>query len=104
MSLSGWGNNLSTFSNVYNPENNDEIINIILKDKISNFITRGLGRSYGDSSLADNIISLKNYKKLFNFDKDKGIIECSSNHSLGELIKYLLREPMDILEIACIIF
>jgi hypothetical protein len=45
MSLSGWGNNLSIFSNVYNPENNDEIINIILKDKISNFVTRGLGRS-----------------------------------------------------------
>ena len=65
MSLSGWGNNLSTFSNVYNPENNYEIINIILKDKISNFITRGLGRSYGDSSLSENIISLKNYKKLF---------------------------------------
>ena len=40
--------------------NNNEIIEIILKDKISNFITRGLGRSYGDSSLADNVISLKN--------------------------------------------
>ena len=55
MPLTGWGKNFSIFSNVYNPVNNDEIINIILKDKISNFITRGLGRSYGDSSLADNI-------------------------------------------------
>ena len=34
-----------------------------------------MGRSYGDSSLADNIISLKNYKKLLNFDKSEGIIE-----------------------------
>ena len=67
-SLSGWGNNLNIFSNVYNPENNEAIINIILKDKISNFITRGLGRSYGDSSLAENIISLKNYKKFLNFN------------------------------------
>ena len=92
MPLTGWGNNFSIFSNVYNPVNNDEIINIILKDKISNFITRGLGRSYGDSSLADNIISLKNYKKLFNFDKNKGIIECSSNYSLGELIKIILEK------------
>ena len=89
MSLSGWGNNFGIFSNVYNPENNDEIINIILKDKISNFITRGLGRSYGDSSLSDNIISLKNYKKLLNFNKSEGIIECSSNYSLGELIKII---------------
>ena len=89
MPLTGWGNNFSIFSNVYNPVNNDEIINIILKDKISNFITRGLGRSYGDSSLADNIISLKNYKKFLYFDKSKGIIECSSNYSLGELIKII---------------
>lgn len=63
-SISGWGNNIRIFSNVYNPENNDEIINTILKGKVSNFITRGLGRSYGDSSLADNVISLKNYKKI----------------------------------------
>ena len=83
ISLSGWGNNISIFSNVYNPENNEEIINIILKNKISNFITRGLGRSYGDSSLADNVISLENYKKVFNFDKNEGILECSSNYSLG---------------------
>ena len=92
MSLSGWGNNFGIFSNVYNPENNDEIINIILKDKISNFITRGLGRSYGDSSLSDNIISLKNYKKLLNFNKSEGIIECSSNYSMGELIKIILEK------------
>ena len=90
--LSGWGNNLSIFSNVYNPENDDEIINTILKGKISNFITRGLGRSYGDSSLAGNIISLQNYKKFFNFDNKEGIIECSSNYSLGELIKIILKK------------
>ena len=92
MSISGWGNNIRIFSNVYNPENNDEIINTILKGKVSNFITRGLGRSYGDSSLAGNIISLQNYKKFFNFDKKEGIIECSSNYSLGELIKIILKK------------
>ena len=90
VSLSGWGNNLSILSNVYSPESNDEIIDIMLKSKISNFITRGLGRSYGDSSLADNIISLKNYKKNLNFDDIEGIIECSSNYSLDELIKVIV--------------
>ena len=92
MLLSGWSKNLSIYSNVYNPINNDEIINIFLKSKISNFIPRGLGRSYGDSSLADNVISLKNYKKFYNFDGDEGIIECSSNHSLDELIKIILKK------------
>ena len=92
ISLSGWGKNFDIFSNVYNPENDDEITNIILKHKISNFITRGLGRSYGDSSLADNVISLKNYKKFLNFNKSEGIIECSSNYSLAELIKIILKK------------
>ena len=92
MLLSGWSKNLSIYSNVYNPINNDEIINIFLKSKISNFIPRGLGRSYGDSSLADNVISLKNYKKFYNFDEDEGIIECSSNYSLDELIKIILKK------------
>ncbi len=92
MSLNGWGKNFNIYSNVYKPENNDEIIDIILKDKISNFITRGLGRSYGDSSLASNVISLKNYKKFFNLDEIKGIIECSSNYSLAELIKVILEK------------
>ena len=92
MLLSGWSKNLSIYSNVYNPINNDEIINIFLKSKISNFIPRGLGRSYGDSSLADNVISLKNYKKFYNLDEDEGIIECSSNYSLDELIKIILKK------------
>ena len=92
ISLSGWGNNIRIFSNVYNPENNDEIINTILKGKVSNFITRGLGRSYGDSSLADNVISLKNYKKILNLDDAEGIVECSSNYSLDELIKVIVEK------------
>jgi len=91
IAVSGWGKNFNIFSNVYNPKNNNEIIDIILKYKISNFITRGLGRSYGDSAIADNIISLKNYKKFINFDKIKGIVECSSNYSLAELIKKILK-------------
>ena len=92
VSLSGWGNNLNILSNVYSPESNDEIIDIILNSKVSNFITRGLGRSYGDSALADNVISLKNYKKILNFDDGQGIIECSSNYSLGELIKFIVEK------------
>ena len=44
IAVSGWGKNFNIFSNVYNPKNNNEIIDIILKYKISNF-TSGTGDS-----------------------------------------------------------
>ena len=34
IAVSGWGKNFSIFSNVYNPKNNNEKIDIILKYKI----------------------------------------------------------------------
>ena len=90
--ISGWGKNVSVHKNIYNPKNNEEIIDLIFNKKISNFITRGLGRSYGDSSLADNVVSLKDYNKFFNFNEKDGFIECSSNYSLNELIKIILQK------------
>ena len=63
--LSGWGNNINVTSNIYLPKNNIDISNLYKSGTILNSITRGLGRSYGDSSLDNNVISLKNYEKFF---------------------------------------
>ena len=57
--LSGWGNNINISSNIFFPKNDEDIYNLFKQDKILNLIPRGLGRSYGDSSLTENIISLK---------------------------------------------
>ena len=90
--LSGWGNNINIDTNIYLPKNNIDIFNFYKKNKILSQIVRGLGRSYGDSSLAQNIISLKNYQKQINFDKILGTIECSSNYSLNEILKIIIVE------------
>ena len=90
--LSGWGNNINIDTNIYLPKNNIDIFNFYKKNKILSQIVRGLGRSYGDSSLAQNIISLKNYQKQINFDKILGTIECSSNYSLNEILKIIIAE------------
>ena len=90
--LSGWGNNINIDTNIYLPKNNIDIFNLYKKDKILSHIARGLGRSYGDSSLAQNTISLKNYQKQINFDKILGSLECSSNFSLNEILKIIIVE------------
>ena len=90
--LSGWGNNINVTSNIYLPKNNIDISNLYKSGTILNSITRGLGRSYGDSSLDNNVISLKNYKKFFKFDDKLGILECSSNYSLNEILKLIIKK------------
>ena len=90
--LSGWGNNINVTSNIYLPKNNIDISNLYKSGTILNSITRGLGRSYGDSSLDNNVISLKNYEKFFKFDDKLGILECSSNYSLNEILKLIIKK------------
>ena len=66
--ISGWGKNVSLETNIYTPSKLSEL----LKNIKSNCIARGLGRSYGDSSLnKKNIISTTNLKKIISFDKKK---------------------------------
>ena len=91
-SLSGWGNNINVNSNIYLPKNNDDITNLYKKGIALNSITRGLGRSYGDSSLDNSIISLKNYEKYIKFDNELGTLECSSNYSLNEILKLIVKK------------
>ena len=60
MYISGWGNNLVVKSNVIYPRNINEIKKIIVDHKYKGILVRGMGRSYGDAALNENIISLGN--------------------------------------------
>jgi len=68
MHISGWGNNFKTKSNIHYPKNISQIIHIIKKNNIKNFITRGEGRSYGDQALNKDILSLKYINKKVSLD------------------------------------
>jgi FAD/FMN-containing dehydrogenase len=62
----------------------DRDIDIALRQ--NDIIARGLGRCYGDASLAPNIISTTKYNSILSFDPATGIIECQSGVSLTELL------------------
>lgn len=47
---------------------------------------RGMGRSYGDSALADRLISTRQLKRLHSFDVQSGLLVCAAGISLGELL------------------
>jgi decaprenylphospho-beta-D-ribofuranose 2-oxidase len=80
--ISGWGRNMWVDASVISPSNSLARIEL---GKLSSAIPRGLGRSYGDSSLARTVISLGNKNLLIHFDPKVGILECEAGISIFEL-------------------
>lgn len=54
------------------------------------FIARGLGRSYGDSSLASHTIYLKKLNRILKFNPEKGIIQAEAGISFEDLLHFLI--------------
>lgn len=53
-------------------------------------ISRGLGRCYGDASLAKRIFSTHRFNRLLSFDAENGLLSCESGVSLAELLAFLV--------------
>ena len=84
MQLSGWGQYPVTESTVLHPLTNSQVASIIA-DGFSG-IARGMGKSYGDSSLAPNVISLLSLKHILAFDEDSGIVTAQGGTTLADLL------------------
>jgi decaprenylphospho-beta-D-ribofuranose 2-oxidase len=50
-------------------------------------IARGLGRSYGDSSLHSFIVSSLKFNRFLSFDADTGLLHCEAGVSLDDILK-----------------
>lgn len=64
-----------------------------LKEQLQNntsYISRGMGRCYGDASLCENIISTLKYNHLLEFDQSKGIINCQSGTTLEHILEFVV--------------
>jgi len=53
-------------------------------------IAYGMGRSYGDSALNENILLSRRFNKILQFDESRGIIVCESGVTLSEIIDIFL--------------
>ena len=85
--ISGWGRNTASNAKISFPENLKELKKEIKK----NCIARGLGRSYGDSSIQPNktIITTK-LNNIINFNKKTGILESECGVSVKQLNKLII--------------
>ena len=90
MIIHGWGNYSKLDSEVFFPDTLEKLkLNILMTKSL---IGRGLGRSYGDSANNKHIIQTSKLKKIINFDKQNGWIECESGVTIYELNELTIKE------------
>lgn len=56
----------------------------------SGFIARGMGRCYGDASLASKVLSTRQYEHFLDFDEARGILVAESGMTLKKLLTTLV--------------
>jgi FAD/FMN-containing dehydrogenase len=86
--ISGWGRYPVIDANVMRPIAVSQS-QIICKEH-SGFIPRGLGRSYGDSSLQTNVLDCTALNFFENFDSKTGLLTCGAGVSLKDILDVFL--------------
>lgn len=84
MEIYSWGRYPRFESKVLVPRSNDEAV--LEMRTADSLIPRGLGRSYGDSSLGATVMNTDNLTSFLHFDDASGIVSCQSGVSLDEIL------------------
>lgn len=88
MKLTGWGRYpiIQARGRFFNKK---EALGDYLKS-VEDCIANGMGRSYGDSALNEQVIFTRRFNKILSFDPQTGTVVCESGVSLAELIDAFL--------------
>jgi decaprenylphospho-beta-D-ribofuranose 2-oxidase len=86
--ISNWGNYPKIEADVIGVRSNEDGVQII--KRTSPLIPRGLGRCYGDSSLAPKIVSTDGFNKILAFDPVAQLITCQAGVVFADLLKFLI--------------
>tara|TARA_B100000886_G_C20426900_1_gene494626 strand:- start:9841 stop:11262 length:1422 start_codon:yes stop_codon:yes gene_type:complete len=89
--LSGWGRTNAEECNLVNPDNINQIKNLILEARKRSLIPRGLGRCYGDAAQikGETVIEIPNFNKISINNKDD-YIEAEGGASLDSILKFII--------------
>lgn len=82
--IAGWGNYPKTNAEVHEFSSEDELI--AYQPKVSSAIPRGAGRSYGDVSLGNSLLSSSQLNRTLEFDAKAGIFRCEGGKLLSDIL------------------
>lgn len=88
MELTGWGRYPRAQANVAYPQTLPNFESEIRLDRP--VIARGLGRSYGDSSLGNQVVETRFYNRFESFDQTHGLLTCNAGVSLAEILEFFV--------------
>ena len=86
--LSNWGNYPRVKAELHYPESAEEVRQLL--SAAQRLVPRGNGRSYGDSSLGQAILSSKRLNKFLAFDEKEGILHCEAGVLLSEILEVVV--------------
>ncbi len=92
MPLAGWGRFPIEPCHLYRPERQRELAALLASSDRRDYISRGLGRSYGDAALnrESGVISHLRLNRFLAFDPETAVLECEAGVSLAEILRYFL--------------
>lgn len=82
--VSNWGNYPQVDGKLYRVSDASQIERALNGEE--SLIARGLGRCYGDSSLAPAMLSMPSYNRISDFDPESGRITCEAGVSIEDLL------------------
>lgn len=83
--VSGWGRYPRVDARVARPVLDRDLADLVATRRP--MIARGLGRSYGDSAIADEVVDAGARANLIAFDEESGVLECDAGVSLDEILR-----------------
>ncbi len=86
--ISNWGNYPTMEAKIVEFSSERDIVPET--DSMPSFTIRGSGLSYGDASLASNILSSQKFNKIIQFDSQLGIVNVESGATLDEVLKVVV--------------
>ncbi len=87
MKISGWGQHPIIDSSTTFLTGQRQIEKLLTGNE---FIPRGLGRSYGDSSLAESNLNTTKYDHFIDFNPKTGVLTCEAGVSFADILKFFI--------------
>ena len=89
MLVQGWGRYPSKLADYSEPAGLAEFQELTSSHG-SSTIVRGAGRSYGDSALAERIISSRYLDNFISFDENKGVLVCGAGLTIDQILTVMV--------------
>jgi FAD/FMN-containing dehydrogenase len=86
--ISNWGNYPEIEAQVKSFSSEKELKAIL--ESTDEFITRGMGRCYGDSALNKTIVSTLKFNRIIDFNETNGTVSCEAGVTLDELLSIFI--------------